>query len=177
MLALRHVLPSRLGSAIGCITLLTLGLLAGCAQQPPRSSTPGADTASQLWTGRISVQVQSEPPQSLSGSFELKGRPEQGELSLISPLGNVLGILRWSPDEAMLDSGDGKPQRFRSVEELMLTATGASIPLDALFAWLKGDNAAVQGWTADLSRRAEGRVSARRTQPQPQADLRVVLDR
>jgi outer membrane lipoprotein LolB len=50
--------------------------------------------------------------QSFSASFELKGKPEQGELSLISPLGSVLGVLRWSPGEAVLDSGNGKIQRF-----------------------------------------------------------------
>jgi outer membrane lipoprotein LolB len=120
--------------------------------------------------------VQSEPAQSFSAGFELKGRAERGELSLISPLGNVLGVLRWSPGEAVLDSGNGKVQRFASVDELMAQATGAAVPLDALFAWLQGDNAAASGWSADLSRQKEGRISAKRTAPAPQADLRVVLD-
>ena len=105
-----------------------------------------------MWTGRISLQVQSEtaPPetaQSFSAGFELKGRPERGELTLISPLGNVLGVLRWSPGEAVLDSGNQKIQRFASVDELMAQATGAAVPLSALFAWLQGDNASVSGWS------------------------------
>jgi outer membrane lipoprotein LolB len=134
-----------------------------------------------MWTGRISLQVQSETAQSetaqsFSAGFELKGRPERGELTLISPLGNVLGVLRWSPGEAVLDSGNQKIQHFASVDELMAQATGAAVPLSALFAWLQGDNASVSGWSADLSRRSEGRISARRAQPLPQADLRVVLD-
>ncbi|SFV03676.1 outer membrane lipoprotein LolB [Polaromonas sp. YR568] len=130
----------------------------------------------ELWTGRISLQVQSEPPQSFSASFELKGKPEQGELSLISPLGSVLGVLRWSPGEAVLDSGNGKVHRFSSVDELMARATGASVPVAALFAWLQGEPASASGWSADLSRHKEGRISAKRTEPAPQADLRVVLD-
>jgi outer membrane lipoprotein LolB len=130
----------------------------------------------EFWSGRISLQVQSEPAQSFSASFELKGRPERGELSLISPLGSVLGVLRWSPGEAMLDSGNGKIQRFASVDELMAQATGAAVPLAALFAWLQGEPASASGWSADLSRHAQGRISAKRTEPAPQADLRVVLD-
>ncbi|MFC5520331.1 lipoprotein insertase outer membrane protein LolB [Polaromonas jejuensis] len=130
----------------------------------------------EFWTGRLSLQVQSEPAQSFSASFELKGKPERGELTLISPLGNVLSVLRWSPGEAELDSGSQKIQRFASIDELMAQATGAALPLNALFAWLQGDNASVSGWSADLSRRGEGRISAKRIQPTPQADLRVVLD-
>lgn len=129
-----------------------------------------------LWAGRISLQVHSEPAQSFSAGFELKGQPERGELTLISPLGNVLGVLRWSPFEAVLDSGNQKIQRFSSVDELMEQATGAALPLGALFAWLQGDNASVSGWSADLSRHGEGRITAKRAQPAPQADLRVVLD-
>ena len=155
-------------------TLFTVFFLAGCAQMPRATAQDGLKN--DFWTGRISLQVQSEPAQSFSASFELKGRAERGELTLISPLGNVLGVLRWSPGEAVLDSGGGKVQRFASVDELMAQATGAAVPIDALFAWLRGDNAAASGWSADLSRHQEGRISAKRSQPAPQADLRVVLD-
>ena len=67
-------------------------------------------------------------------------------------------------------------QRFDSVDALMAQATGAAVPMSALFAWLDGTNANVSGWSADLSRRAEGRITAKRSQPSPAADLRVVLD-
>jgi outer membrane lipoprotein LolB len=160
--------------AIVFASLFAAFLIAGCAQLPRAAAQDGLK--GEFWTGRISLLVQSEPPQSFSASFELKGRAERGELSLISPLGNVLGVLRWSPGEAMLDSGNGNVQRFVSVDELMAQATGAAVPLDALFAWLQGDNAAASGWSADLSRQKEGRISAKRTAPAPQADLRVVLD-
>lgn len=156
--------------AAGC--LLTGFLLTACARPP---LTP-SDAKNDFWTGRLSLQVQSEPAQSFSAGFELKGKPERGELTLISPLGNVLGVLRWSPSEALLDSGDHKIQRFASVDALMAQATGAAVPLSALFAWLQGDHASVSGWSADLSRRSEGRILAKRTQPLPQTDLRVVLD-
>lgn len=153
--------------------LLVFFLLAGCARPP---APPLGEARTDFWSGRISLQVHSEPAQSFSAGFELKGRPELGELTLISPLGNVLGVLRWSPFEAVLDSGNQKIQRFASVDALMAQATGAAVPLGALFAWLQGNPASVGGWAADLSRHAEGRILAKRNEPLPQADLRVVLD-
>ncbi|HQS32767.1 outer membrane lipoprotein LolB [Polaromonas sp.] len=149
-------------------------MIAGCASNPRATSQNYPQN--QVWAGRISLQVASEPVQSFSASFELKGRAEQGELTLISPLGSILGVLRWAPGQAVLDSGNQKIQRFASVDELMERTTGAAVPLSALFAWLKGDNASAEGWSADLSRQPEGRIAARRVLPAPEADLRVVLD-
>lgn len=149
-------------------------LIAGCAGN--QGAGGQFDPQREEWAGRISLQVASEPAQSFSASFELKGRAEIGELTLISPLGNVLAVLRWSPGQALLDRGSQDVQRFASVDELMERATGAAIPLTALFAWLQGDNATASGWVADLTRHGEGRISARRTVPAPEANLRVVLD-
>jgi outer membrane lipoprotein LolB len=56
-------------------------------------------------------------------------------------------------------------------------ATGASLPVAALFDWLAGVNTPVPGWEADLSQLGEGRLRAQRREPPPLADLRVVLDR
>ena len=155
--------------------LIATILIAGCARPISEKSPNGLQN--DVWTGRISLNVKSEPEQLFSAAFELKGQSERGELTLISPLGNVLGVLRWSPGEAELDSGTGHIQRFDSVNTLMAKATGAAVPVSALFAWLQGDNATVNGWSADLSRHSEGRIFATRMQPMPQANLRVVLDR
>lgn len=156
----------------GC--LIAIILIAGCAH--PIGVKSINSSQNEFWTGRISLQVQSEPVQAFSASFELRGQPERGELTLISPLGSVLGVLRWSPGDATLDSGNRKIEHFSSINELMERATGAAVPPSALFAWLRGDNASVSGWSADLSRLGEGRIWATRTEPAPQAELRVVLD-
>ena len=149
-------------------------LIAGCVGN--QGATGQFDQQRDEWAGRISLQVASEPAQSFSASFELKGRAESGELTLISPLGTVLGVLRWSPGRALLDRGNQDIQHFASIDELMERATGAAVPLGALFAWLQGNNTTVSGWVADLTRHGEGRFSARRTIPAPEANLRVVLD-
>ena len=168
------LLTARLRFALLNSILFATILIAGCADII--SATPPNHSKKELWAGRISLNIKSEPEQFFSAGFELKGKPERGELTLISPLGNVLGVLRWSPGKAELDSGNQKIQRFDSVDALMTQATGAAVPLSALFAWLQGDNVNVSGWSADLSRYGEGRILAKRAQPTPQADLRVVLD-
>ena len=152
--------------------LLAASVLAGCASAPKVVGPNEAKISS--WAGRISLQVQSEPPQAFFAGFELKGNPTQGELTLNSPLGNSLAVLRWSPQEAVLDSGN-QIQRFATVDELLEKATGAAVPLPALFDWLDGKNTTAAGWNADLSQQAEGRISASRTLPQPRSDLRIVL--
>ena len=154
--------------------LFTIFLIAGCTGTSPTRSQN--DTKTAFWSGLISLQVQSVPAQAFHAGFELKGAPERGELTLISPLGSILGVLRWSPADAVLETGDQKIQRFDSVDALMAQATGAAIPMAALFAWLQGNNANIAGWTADLSRQAEGRITAKRSLPAPEAALRVVLD-
>jgi outer membrane lipoprotein LolB len=156
---------------VSCLILATF-FIAGCAHPPGAEGQNGAQN--QAWSGRISLQVQSEPPQAFFAGFELRGNPAQGELVLNSPLGTSLAVLRWAPGEAVLDSG-GQVQRFASVDELIEKATGAAVPLPALFDWLAGKNTALNGWNADLSQQPEGRISASRTTPQPRTDLRIVL--
>jgi outer membrane lipoprotein LolB len=72
-------------------------LLMGCAPlRPPGPRPPD------LWSGRLSLSVRSEPAQSFSAGFELSGRPEAGELLLSTPLGTTLAQARWSPGQALL---------------------------------------------------------------------------
>lgn len=167
---------NRLRALFVCGCLLAVFSIAGCAR--PASADALNRQVNELWTGRISLHVKSEPEQFFSAGFELQGRLDRGELRLISPLGNLLGVLRWSPGEAQLDTGNpGTVQRFDSIDRLMAQATGAAVPLPALFAWLQGEHANVNGWSADLSRHGEGRIVATRMQPQPLVELRVAVDR
>lgn len=154
-------------------TLFAIFLIAGCAQATRTTSLN--DTKNGVFSGRISLQVQTDPPQSFFAAFELKGKPDQGELRLVSPIGSVIGVIRWSPSEAQLQSGSDI-RSFASVDALLAQTTGAAIPVTALFAWLEGNDISQYGWTADLSQHASGRINARRTDPQPQADLRILLD-
>lgn len=150
---------------------LLLALLAGCA-----STTHRPADASPFWSGRLALQVDGTASQSFSASFELKGSPEQGELTLFNPLGGIAARLVWQPGLATLQA-NGAIRPYDSLETLAEQATGSPIPLAALLDWLHGKNTAVPGWQADLSRLDDGRLTALRHQPLPSATLRLVLDK
>lgn len=112
--------------------------------------------------------------QSFSASFHLQGTPEQGSLDVFNPLGSQIAKLQWQPGTALLQQGDRTTQSD-SLQELLRQSLGTALPVQALFSWLQGNNASAEGWQVDLSRHNEGRITAQRTSPSPQATLRVVL--
>lgn len=144
--------------------------LAACAPLARRPTPSGP-----IYSGRLSLSVRSEPPQSMSAGFELRGLAQDGELLLTTALGTTLAQARWGPSQAQLIAG-GKSQTFSSMEELLMQITGTALPLSALFDWLAGRATAVPGWDADLSQREQGRLWARRSQPLPAVELRLLLD-
>ncbi|MBT2322893.1 hypothetical protein J7E62_11100 [Variovorax paradoxus] len=160
----------RLALSAGCAGVL---LLAGCAG-PAGLGAGRAGTEG--WSGRLSLRIDSEPVQTFSASFELRGAPHAGDLILTSPIGSTLAQLHWSPGEALLKNGS-ETRRFDSVDALIEAATGAAIPVGALFGWLAGRDDRVPGWRPDLSRVGAGRLQATRDAPQPRADLRIVFER
>jgi outer membrane lipoprotein LolB len=121
------------------------------------------------------LRVETAEPTSFFASFELSGQAQAGELTLSSPMGTTLAQLRWSPQYALLRS-DGRTRAFDSLEALAIEATGTDIPIPALFQWLRGQPANADGWLADLSQLPDGRLLARRTQPAPAAELRLILE-
>lgn len=147
-------------------------LLAGCTVPPRTPATPGT----QVWTGRLALTVEGQASQSFSAGFELKGAPDAGELSLFNPLGGTIAVLGWSPGNASLRS-NGTTRQFPSLEALAQEATGAPLPVAALFDWLAGRATPISGWEPDVSQVAEGRLRARRTDPTPPADLRLLFER
>ncbi len=148
--------------------LLCAGLLTACAA--PRPPAPGQAS----WSGRLAVQVDSQPPQAFSAGFDLSGSPEAGELALSTPLGNTVATVRWAPGMAELQQG-GQITRRTSLDELGNELAGTALPVTALFAWLRGQPEAAGGWSADLSHQSEGRITARRHTPAPAAELRIVF--
>lgn len=156
------------------LAAFALAVVAGCAS-PPRANGP-ADPVAGPWSGRLALQVQDQASQSFSAAFELKGSARSGELALFGPLGGTLAVLAWAPGQATLNS-NGQLRQFHSVDALVAHATGSAIPVAALFDWLRGIDTPVPGWRADLSQLGQGRLAAKRIEPPPEADLRVVLER
>lgn len=156
----RHALERR------CVGLVLLALLGGCATRG--ALPPGG------WTGRLALRVDSRPAQAFSAHFDLQGNADRGELRLSSVIGQTLATVRWSPSGAELQRGNDITRRG-SLDELTAELTGAPLPVAALFEWLLGRPGAAPGWQADLSAQPQGRLVARREQPAPTAELRVVV--
>lgn len=160
--------------------LLTASLLlaTGCASPPMAIPvTTGASEQASLgpWSGRLSLLVDSEPPQGFHAGFELLGNAQAGELRLYSPLGSALASARWSAGSAWLLRGEER-RAYPDLATLTAALTGAALPVSELFQWLQGHPAQPPGWTVELGP-AEGRLLARRLEPAPTATLRLILDR
>jgi outer membrane lipoprotein LolB len=169
--------------------LLAAALLAGCAT--PRPPTAGPDDA---LAGRLSVKVDATPTsqaRNVTASFDLQGNPRQGRLDLSTPLGTVLARARWAPGKVALVTSQGETQ-FASLDELTREVLGESLPVAALFDWLRGrpwsgapstPSASTAepgfgqlGWNVSLARFDEGWIAATRTQA-PAVTVRAKLDR
>ena len=160
---------------LGTIWLLAFAtlLIAGCTY-PTRATGP--IDLENVWTGRLSVQVQSSPAQSLSAAFELRGNAHSGRLNLTSPLGTQLAQAEWSPSGVLWRTATEQRQ-FADLDALSLALTGTALPLPALFDWLQGRPTEAAGWRPDLRDHDQGRISAERELPPPAARLRLVLER
>lgn len=152
--------------------------IAGCAN--PTRANDSEHPEKPPWHGRLAVRVEADSPlnsaQSFSAPFELNGNALSGELTLYTPLGNIAATLSWSPQTAILRA-DGDVRYFDSLDNLIKQTVGTEIPVAALFAWLSGDNLIADGWHADLSQQVSGKITARRSEPRPQAEIRLVLDK
>lgn len=185
-----------LTSAASLCTVFGAGFLAGCAStsasNPPADRqtneevragaagdvppTASSGAALRQWSGRIALSVEGERPASFSSAFDLAGDVEAGQLVLFTPLGTTAARVFWGPAQARLEQGT-VVRTYNSIDDLLQALTGAALPSTALFAWLQGEAARIDGWSADLSGWGRGRINAERLQPLPVARLRIVLER
>ena len=155
------------------VGLLVALSAAGCSTPKETAGTVAAGI--RAWSGRLSVELETEPRQSFFAFFELRGAADAGDLILSGPLGNAIASIRWTRTEASLRVAETS-RTFDSVETLIQTLTGAALPLGAVFAWLDGIDANTGGWMADLSKIGQGRLLARRSSPEPVVNLKLIVD-
>jgi len=161
----------RLASALALVATF---LIAGCAH---RTGANGAFPAEAQWNGRLALKVQTEPPQAFSA--DLRARRQSAERSA--------GVLHPGHYRRRACSGHwALPRSWLTVRPANSTpwppwrqqATGAELPVRALFDWLNGQATEVPrldsgpqsaGARPLASRAAEGVL--------PAVDLRIVLQR
>jgi len=159
--------------------LFALLFIAGCSSIKRAEDQKYPQNAH--WDGRLSVRtLPAEVSPAGTGSafqaaFELRGSAQEGELRLFTPLGSTAAWIQWSAQGAQLIASN-ETRQFGSLEQLLLQATGAELPIVALFAWLHGQPQDVDGWQVDLQNYPQGKITARRSTPEPATELRLVLN-
>lgn len=116
--------------------LLLALALAGCAELP--KPPPAASTEARL-SGRLSVSVAGSVHSRGTGgaaSFELIGDAQAGRMELTSPLGTLVARASWQPGQVLLQTPDGE-RRFDDLDALTREMLGETVPVAALFDWLK----------------------------------------
>ena len=171
-------------------SLVAAMLMSACAVAPKGGDDLGGETLS----GRLAVRVDASaatPAQSVSAAFELRGDAGRGRLDLSTPLGSVFAQARWAPGSVLLVTPQGDT-RFDDLDALTRAVLGESLPIAALFDWLRGrpwSGAASTpsvapaepgfeqlGWVVNLARFDEAQVAARRERA-PAVTVRAKLDR
>jgi outer membrane lipoprotein LolB len=163
-------------------------LLSACASLQPQAPPLVREDGVQL-SGRLSVQVAGRQDGG-SATFELLGSPADGRLELSTPLGSLVARARWQAGEVLLQT-PGEQRRFEDLDALSREMLGETVPVAALFDWLRGrpwpqapsealpapaQGFAQLGWSIDLSRHADGLIVATRPAA-PAVTLRARLDR
>lgn len=164
-------------------------LMAGCAIAPKV-----VDDAGETLSGRLAVRVdaaEGTPARSVSATFELQGNARRGRLDLSTPLGSVMAQARWAPGSVVLATPQGET-RFDDLDALTRAVLGESLPVAALFDWLRGrpwpgatsiasaspaePGFEQLGWVVSLARFDAAQIAARRARV-PVVTVRAQLDR
>lgn len=111
----------------------------------------------------------------MSADFDLRGSPDNGALSLFGPFGTTLAELQWSPTSAQLKRA-GESRYFDSLSSMVAQTSGMELPIEQIFAWLEGQTVNTPEWQVDVSRRAQGRITAHKPAPPPAIDLQLILE-
>ncbi|MFZ2649777.1 MAG: lipoprotein insertase outer membrane protein LolB [Burkholderiaceae bacterium] len=175
---------------------LLAGLLAASSTLPGCASwsRPGQRSAGDSISGRLSVRVEGTDqaaPRALNAAFELEGDAKIGSLKLATPLGTTIAQLSWGPGLALLVTPQEETP-YADLDSLTAQFLGESVPVGALFDWLRGrpwPAAPSQvnpvpaepgfrqlGWEVNLATFDAALVSARRERA-PVVTVRAKVDR
>ena len=120
-------------------------LLAACAGVPPAAPALPEATVARPYqqsvdiNGRMSVRYQMNGrDEAVHGSFESRQRPDNTQLTLLSPLGQTLAQIMVTPAGATLTQAGQPPLSAAEADALASQALGWPLPVAGLRDWLQG---------------------------------------
>ncbi|MFY7863290.1 outer membrane lipoprotein LolB [Roseateles sp.] len=168
--------------------LMAISLVA-CANLAPKPA-PALSEGDVRLSGRLSVQVAGSSGRASGGNagFELTGNPAAGQLELSTPLGSLMARASWRDGDVLLQTPEGE-RNYAHLDDLTRELLGESIPVAALFDWLRGrpwpqapshdlnsgPGFEQLGWRIDLSKQSEGLILAHRPS-EPAVTLRARIE-
>jgi outer membrane lipoprotein LolB len=138
-------------------------LLAACAGVPPAAPAMPASGVTRPYQqsvdidGRMSVRYQvNGRDEALHGSFEWRQRPDNTQLTLLSPLGQTLAQIMVTPTGATLAQAGQPPLSAADADALASQALGWPLPVAGLRDWLQGVVTVPGGTRMALAPREDG---------------------
>ena len=119
-----------------------LSTLAACATTPavPRSTVAVAPYRDKLeLAGRIAINYsRDDKKESLNGKFTWQQTASATDVTLISPTGQTVALIKVTPSEATLQESDKPPRSAPNLDRLTQQTLGWTLPVSGLRDWLQG---------------------------------------
>jgi outer membrane lipoprotein LolB len=122
-------------------------VLAGCATTTTtNNATVGAYRDTIDLTGRLSANYQKDgQPGSVTANFEWSQQPGRIDVSVLSPTGQTMAMIKVTPDQATLTQANQAPRSAKDIDMLTAQTLGWSLPVAGLRDWLQGYATAADG--------------------------------
>lgn len=124
----------------GCASIVPVTGDAGRTDSPTQSPQPIRSYVDNIdLTGRISVRYQvNEKDEALHGGFTWTQNRDNTQVTLLSPLGQVIALIEVGRDGATLKQGGQPPRQAADVDSLVEATLGWPLPISGLRDWLQG---------------------------------------
>lgn len=110
-------------------------------------------------SGKISIQYQqNEKTETLSGNFEWQQVAQELTITLSSPLGQTIAIIRETPQGASLQQAKQETRYAADVEQLLYESLGWTLPVAGLRDWLQGFDRSTTGQRIMVATRDRQRI-------------------
>ena len=110
-------------------------------------------------SGKISIQYQqNEKTETLSGNFEWQQVAQELTITLSSPLGQTIAIIRETPQGASLQQAKQEARYAADVEQLLYESLGWTLPVAGLRDWLQGFDRSTTGQRIMVATRDRQRI-------------------